>query len=265
VRVPVSLPVRVRADAAGMHHRLPPVLNRPLLAGLDREWHALNRCPDALQRARGWGLGVPFRTLDDVVLATGFRTQPVLGAVCQDRVGDSVLAALLRAARTDVVAARVVLQRLLPGLLSRASRWGTERAGGSTDPFDELLSVAWTVIREFPLDRRPRHLASNLLRDTEAAAFAKVARRTIVIDLTPTNSLDVPVEEEADEDPKRELAAVLAAAGALSESEMELLELLLQGHSQLEVATLLSVSERTVRNHRDAIVHRLRRAALAAA
>ena len=107
--------------------------------------------------------------------------------------------------------------------------------------------------------------APVMLRDTEAAAFAKVARRTIVIELIPTHFLDTPVEPDDTEDPKRELADVLAAAGSLSEKEMELLELLLQGHSQSEVAALLSVSERTVRNHRDAMVHRLRRAALAAA
>jgi len=38
---------------------------------------------------------------------------------------------------------------------------------------------------------------------------------------------------------------------------MELLELLLQGHSQLEVATLLSVSERTVRTHVSNILGKL--------
>lgn len=264
----MSLPVRVRADDPGMQHLLPPVLNHQLLASLDHEWQTLNRRPSVLAHARNWQLDVPFTCLDDLVVATGFRPQPVgtRGAsACQDRVGDAVLAGLLRAARTDAVAARVVLQRMLPGLLSRASRWGTHRAGGSAEPFDELLSVAWTVIREFPLERRPHHLASNLLRDTEAAAFAKVARRTIVIELIPTHFLDTPVEPDDTEDPKRELADVLAAAGSLSEKEMELLELLLQGHSQSEVAALLSVSERTVRNHRDAMVHRLRRAALAAA
>ena len=264
----MSLPVRARADHPGMTHCLPPVLNHQLLAALDHEWRALNRRPSVLEHARNWQLGVAFTSLDDLVLATGFRAQPAASrgsAACQDRVGDAVLAALLRAARTDPVAARVVLQRMLPGLLGRASRWGAHRAGGSTDPFDELLSVAWTVIREFPVERRPHHLASNLLRDTEAAAFAKVARRTIVIDLIPTHHLDTSYDSYDAQDPERELADVLAAAGSLSEGEMQLLELLLQGHSQAEVAALLSVSERTVRNHRDAMVHRLRKAALAAA
>jgi len=253
-----------------MNYCLPPVLNRPLLDRLEREWQALNCRPAVLQRARSWGLGVPFSSLDDVVLATGFRIRPAAvgseqAAQCQDRVGDAVLAVLLRAARTDGVAARVVLQRLLPGLVGRASRWNERRAGGSTDPFDELLSEAWTVIREFPVERRPHHLAANLLRDAEAGAFTRVARRTIVVELTPPNTLDIPVEPSTEEDPQGELAEVLAAAGSLSDDDMALLELLLQGHTQEEVATRLSVSVRTVRNHRDAMVHRLRTAVLAAA
>lgn len=266
----MSPPVRVRADDPGMNHCLPPVLNRPLLARLDREWQALNHRPAVLLRARSWALGVAFSSLDEVVLATGFRTRPAVvgsaqAAECQDRVGDAVLAALLRAARTDDVAARVVLQRLLPGLVSRSGRWGERRKGGSTEPFDELLSVAWTVIREFPVERRPHHLAANLLRDAEAVAFTRTARRAIVMELTPPNTLDLPVEVSNADDPQGELADVLAAAGSLSDDDMALLELLLQGHSQAEVAAKLSMSVRTVRNHRDAMVHRLRTAALAAA
>lgn len=268
----MSPAVRARADDPTMQ-RLPQIINRPLFARLQREWQAITQRPAVLHRASGWGLGVPFHSLDDIVMATGFcvrtgRDQPDVAdaaapAPADHHAANAVLARLLVSARTDDVAARVVLQRLLPGLVGRARRWGAHRAGGSFDAFDELLSAAWMVIREFPVERRPHHLAANLLRDSEARAFGRSVRRLLVHELTEPNRLDLPVEL-APTEPADELAEVVACAGALSEHDLRLLELLVQGLSQAEMAALLSVSERTVRNHRDAMVHRLRSAAMAA-
>ena len=258
--------MRVRADDPGMT-RLPHLINRPLLARLDREWLAIAHRPAVLRRAHAWSLGVPFRCLDDLVAATGATThRSVVRLVATTRPeesgppapsGDEVLARLVAVARRDDVAARVVLQRLLPGIVSRARRWGGHREGGSVDAFDELLSAAWTVIREFPVERHSHHVAARMLREAEYRAFGRARRRLLVHELVEPRLLDVAAEASADE-PLFELLEVIAQADALPEADRRLLVLLAGGSTQAEVAQLFDVSERTVRNHRDAMVHRLR-------
>ena len=249
-----------------MNQRLPLVINRPLLLRLDREWQALNHRPAVLCRAAGWGLGIEFTNLDEVVDATGFRPQAD-ERVCNgglSAAANEVLHRLLAAARTDDVAARVVLQRLLPGVVATARRWGAHRQGGSMDAFDEMLSATWMVIREFPTNRRSRHLAASVLRAGEYRAFQQASRRMMVHELTAPNLLDLPVDTAVTRDVADELAEVVACAGCLTEHELQLIELIARGCSATEMAEQLSISVRTVRNHRDAVVHRLREAVLAA-
>ena len=180
-----------------MNQRFPLVINRPLLARLDREWQALNRRPAVLRRVAGWGLEVEFASLDEVVAAAGFRPHArdrAFDCGPSPAVANEVLRRLLAAARTDDVAARVVLQRLLPGVVAAARRWGGHRQGGSMDAFDEMLSATWMVIREFPPGRRSRHLAASVLRAGEYRAFQQANRRMMVHELTAPNLLDLPVE-----------------------------------------------------------------------
>lgn len=263
-----------------MQPRLPLVINRPLLARLDREWQLLTSRPAVLRRAQGWSLGVPFTSLDELLSATGSTSLQAAARLAAGRsagrcaavamatpngatggapqpTGDEVLARLVVAARRDDVAARVVLQRLLPGLVHRSRRWGGHRDGGSSDAFDELLSAAWMVIREFPVERHSQHLAARMLRDSEYRAFGRARRRLLVHELVAPQTFDVPVEPSVDE-PLLELMEVIALAGTLPEADRRLLLLLARGSSQAELAALFDVSERTVRNHRDAMVHRLR-------
>ncbi len=250
-----------------MNQRLPLVINRSLLARLDREWQALVQRPTVLRRAAGWGLGVEFASLDEVVCAAGYRS--LTGERGCDReppsvAANEVLRRLLSAAGTDDVAARVVLQRLLPGVVAISRRWGGHRQGGSMDAFDEMLSATWMVIREFPAERRSRHLAASVLRAGEYRAFQRANRRLLVHELTAPNLLDLPVETVVTLDVAAELAEVVACASSLTEHELQLIELLARGCSPAEMAEQLSISVRTVRNRRDAVVHRLRDAAMAA-
>lgn len=250
-----------------MNQRLPLVINRSLLARLDREWQALNDRPAVLRRAAGWGLGIQFASLDDVVAATGFRPHDEARGSGQGpsaAAANEVLRRLLVAARTDDVAARVVLQRVLPGVVGTARRWGGHRRGGSVDAFDEMLSATWMVIREFPTDRPSNHLAASVLRAGEYRAFQQASRRMMVHELTAPQLLDLPVETVVTVDVADELAEVVACASSLTEHDLQLIELLVRGCSPTEMAERLSVSVRTVRNHRDAVVHRLREAVLAA-
>ena len=263
-----------------MSNRLPLCINRPLLARLEREWSAITARPAVVRRAQGWGLGVPYSNLDELLVAIGHRElaprrrpQP---AVAQPAAGqpaappadapsaDVVLGRLLLAARGDEVAARVVLQRLLPGLISGSRRWGVYREGGSADAFDELLSAAWMVIREFPVERHTHQLVARMLRESEYRAFGRALRRRLVHELVEPQLLDLVAQEVARAEPLFELVDIIAAAGSLDERDRQLLVLLAQGRSQSDLAQLFDVSERTVRNHRDAMVHRVRSLVLAA-
>jgi DNA-binding CsgD family transcriptional regulator len=253
--------------------------SRSLLVRLAREWSALAERPAVLARAARWELGVPFRSLDDVVIAAGYwsgREARLAAASAEasaqrgdeasavrDPAGDPVLARLLLAARSDDLAARVVLQRLLPGIVARARVWA-RRAPGNAEALDELLAVAWSVIRTYPLERRPTHLAANLLRDAEYHAFIRATRRTAVLEPTPPHLLDLPVEVPDRIDPLAELAELVAAAHrsrALTDRDLRLVRLLVRGTSVAAVAAELEVSVRTITNHRDALVHRLRQTA----
>ncbi|MFZ9627825.1 MAG: hypothetical protein ACO3C1_00575 [Ilumatobacteraceae bacterium] len=150
-----------------------------LMGRLAADWAAMSRRPTVVRRARSWSLGVEFSDLDDLLRHAGFRQQTVGLDDSQDaeRAADDVLGRLVLAARHDELAARVVLQRLLPGLSAAARRWSGDRRGGSTDAFGEIVSAAWVVIRAYPVERRPGRFAAKLLRDAEHQAFVKATRR----------------------------------------------------------------------------------------
>jgi RNA polymerase sigma factor (sigma-70 family) len=239
-----------------------PLPHAALLVRLSREWQALSRRPAVLQRARTWQLGVEFTSLDDIVAAAGWRRVAV-GSVPPTAPGfeaEEVLARLVRAARHDDLAARVVLQRILPGVVAAARRWA-HRPQGGPEALDELLAATWSVIRTFPVERRGAHLAARVLRDAEYHAFVRPHRRLLVVEAVPAERLDRPVEPVDDVSSSAELAELIAAAHTLTERDRQLLALIVEGRSVGEVAKVLQVSVRTVTNHRDAMVSRLRQTA----
>ena len=241
--------VRRRADRSAVNSP------RTLPARLSLEWTWLASQPAAIRRAGDWHLDVPFRTLDDVIVAAGFAG--ARGGVVAPCAND-VLGRLLVTARADDLAARTVLQRVLPGLCNRARRWRRMHQGDWLAAFDDLVSAAWPVIRSFPVERRPAHLAANLLRDTEHLAYRKAARRVWVVETIEPRLLDVP-EDPADPEPLVELVQVVELArGQLADDELRLVQLLLSGRPPASVAGELGVSERTVRNRRAALVTVLR-------
>lgn len=235
---------------------------RSLPTRLFREWAMIARRPDSLRRARAWQLGVPVHSLDDVVVACGLRTladrsepSPSDRGVAEER----VLARLVALARHDDLAARVVLQRLLPGLLAIARRWGRRRGDGvEMVAFDDLVADAWEVIRTFPVERRADQLAARLLRDAEYRAFVRAGRRLMVAEPAPEEHFEALVADTSPS-PLDELADIVAGC-ELSDHDRHLLRLVLRGASTTEMARTLMISERTVRYHRDAMVVRLRAA-----
>ena len=123
------------------------------LAGLDAEWSRLSDSSDARTAVWRWGLTQPalggLANLDDVLAR---RRDPAEAP--------AVLAALAALAPTDLLAARTLLQALVPGLLRLAA------TAGYDDPsaMAEMLSLAWERIRIYP-STRPGSVAGNVLLD----------------------------------------------------------------------------------------------------
>jgi hypothetical protein len=91
------------------------------------------------------------------------------------RAKDALLCALLALAQDEVLAGRVVLQALLPGLKQLAGRALFDAC--ERELFWELmLAHTWSRIRSYPLERRPRSVAANLLFDSLQRTLRELAR-----------------------------------------------------------------------------------------
>lgn len=106
-----------------------------------------------------------------MLTAAGFRGSNV------DPLADAVLAELVKRASVDELAARIVLQRVIPPILSIARRRGRNRSIGYDDALGMALSHAWEIIRTYPIARRPNKIAVNIVRDIEYFAFVRSERR----------------------------------------------------------------------------------------
>lgn len=170
---------------------------------------------------------------------------------------------LVGLARHDELAGRIVVQRVLPGLLAIVRR---RAAGGCEGRLEELLGAVWMSIRTMRLEPRSEHVAASLVYDATYRAFTAPRRRRsaseVVID--PRVLDDNPAAPRVS--PCEELAEVIAAARCegMTDGDAELLRQLLALGSTTAVAAARNVTPRTVRNHRDRITYQLRRATTAA-
>jgi DNA-binding NarL/FixJ family response regulator len=243
-----------------MDHTIPPP--RHLLARLQSEWNRLKVSPDAIATASEWGLVPgPLRSLDDLLRRAGYG---VVGKGTHS--DDTILQGLMRIGRHDPLAARVVLQRLLPGISAVARRYPYSHHDGAA-ALDEAVATAWTVIRMYPVDRRPRYIAANMLREIEYRSFHSHRRRkcefvptlAAVFELSPATTTAMSPAEEL-----RDLLDEARCAG-LDAADVELAERLASGATAEQLAAEKNVTSRTIRNHRAIVVHRLRQVALACA
>jgi hypothetical protein len=166
---------------------------------------------------------------------------------------------LVALARHDDLAARVVLQRMLPGL-SNCARRNSQGFESCLDALDELLSEAWTVIRSFPIERRNRYVIKNLLRDCEYRAFIKARRRKVVHELTDPAQFDLAIEaDDAAGEPLATLVELLgrARAAGMSDVDLAMVTTLLNTSTVKQAAAALRVTDRTIRNRRHAVVRQL--------
>ena len=229
--------------------------HRYLLTRLQREWNVLSSRRSAVVRASAWRLTPrALSSLDELLVLTGLGPGPM------DPSSDDAMRRLVTLARHDDLAARVVLQRMLPGLSSCAKR-NASGFDSQLDALDELLSEAWTVIRSFPIERRDRYVIKNLLRDCEYRAFLKARRRMLIQDVTDPAHLDRAVEpDDSAAEPLITIVELLGTArlAGMCAADVEIVVALLNTSTVKQAAAALRVTDRTVRNRRQSVVHQLR-------
>jgi hypothetical protein len=231
----------------------PDARSRHVFARLQREWERDAASRSLVARARGWELVEgELTSLDDVLIAVG------LGVVRSVDADDRLLR-LVRLAADDNLAARVVLQRVLPNLAAVANRHAPtvrERLLLSED----LAAAAWSGIRTFAPHRRPAAVAQAIAFDARDRVLR--SRRCWTIVQVPTHTLDLPVDTDlAPVEPMLELAVVLSEAirAGLSDDDATFVRLSLTASPE-EMAASLGISQRMVRYRRAAVVARVRAA-----
>jgi len=222
---------------------------------LTREWTRLRTRPEHLDTARSWGLvDHHIDTLDEILEAVGYERD-----LSDD--DERRLRRLVDLAAGDELAARIVIQRILPGLLAVVRR----RRGAAEHVCEELLGAAWIAIRTFNPARSPRSVAAALISDADYAAFRAQGRRR--------SSLECPVDmqlsdhpHEHEPNPCEQLADLLidAAVAGISRDDLELVRQLLAAPTANQLAAVMQITPRTIRNRRDRITSKLRAVALAA-
>lgn len=227
----------------------------PLVKGLLADWDAATRSPRALRRANSWGLpGGPVAHLNDLVVRAGFGGRPD----CDE--ADAYLLELVRLAATDPLAAQIVLHRVLPPVISIARRRGRHHVGGIEGAIGDLVTQAWFVISSYPVERRPRKVAANIVRDIEYFEFVSGhrPRRTKVefVDHdffvsgdmgSPPTGVSTPPE---DDDVNNFLIDL--QAHNVSPLRITIMRLMCDGWQGTDIGRQLGMNERTVRWHKAA-------------
>ena len=163
------------------------------------------------------------------------------------------------------LSARVVLQRLAPGLVAIARRRGGEHTTQRHQLLDDLLANAWIVIRRYPIDGRPTKVAANLLRDIEYQTFVRPARlRRVPTTTYPWSHAQGPDGEDdppdtAEPSTHDRLMAVLVEARrrGMSDDDIRFALSLANGRTTDELAERLGLSGRAVRYRRERLVESL--------
>lgn len=194
--------------------------------------------------------------LDHVLAAIGYEQPP-------SAANDHALRKLLELASDDEFAARVLVQRLVPGLLALVRRRG--RMGSGHHAFEELLGALWISIRTFDVSRRPSCLAAALLSDAAYRAFRAPTRRRSAQE-QPIDTSRIPLADVRRPSATDELLDLLdlAEQSGMADDDIDLIRRLMAARTPADVARSLNVTTRTIRNRRDRVTGRLREVVLAA-
>jgi hypothetical protein len=247
-------------------------MNRPprthlFVDQLSREWEGLRRRPTELTRARGWRAKVSdthlLCALDGVVDLDQIVdvTNPVVSA----EVADAALLQLVELAQHDQLAGRLIIQRLLPGLIARAAPYRNRCDG--IDPAEVVVAAAWIAIRQYDAANRRRFVAASLISDATFQAFRRHLRRRSASEYAAPGELFASrVAPPHSTTAFEQLAEVVRVARqhGVSTTDLQLVRELVQIGSANLVAAHHGVTPRTIRNRRDRAVANIRDAVNAA-
>lgn len=218
-------------------------MNHDPVARLEAEWNTLARHP-LRRRLRGWD------SVDRALrrFATGGEIVGFLHGEGTADDKDDVLYALVSVAPSEPFAARTALQALLPGLKTvsrRLFRRGSPRA----EVWQLLLATAWERIVTYPLTRRPRRIAANLLLDTLHSALTQLTReRPNAVELT---GRALPAQACSPHGDVDALLARAVALGVVSTADAELvLETRIDGRELADAADARDMPYNTVKVRR---------------
>ncbi len=243
------------APEAGM---TPARAGRSLTDRLNAEWTALVSCPamaDELAEAPLAG----HRDLRQLLAACGGDRYADQGAA------DALLARVVAEGLAGrQLAVRVTLQRVLGALVTISFRRTRLTPARRRALFEDLCATAWVVIATYPLERRPRRIASNISRDAEYLTCVRPGRLHDASRRVPLLDEHVPVVglqgslRRHPVDELRDLVLGLHGRDGLADAELALLDALAAGDSTTSIALALGCTDRTVRNLRRRLVVRLR-------
>lgn len=263
---PWDPPCEVRPDLHTVSRSGRPTISGriPVAHALYTEWFAMCTNRRVLRTVNTWGLpGLSIGHLDELLVRSG------LDGSAEDDDADQYLAHIQRRAASDELAARVMLQRLLPAMLKMANKRGPIVDNGTVGAFEIIVSAAWVVIRRYPIDRRPVHVAGNLVRDIEYAAFVRDKRlkssteETVVGDLALDLAAAQHDRDHASVDPvaaEGELEALLSDLSrlGLSSGDLCMLRSVMNDVNSAEIGDALGINARSARNRRASALKRAR-------
>ena len=227
---------------------------------LDADWARLRRCRRALARARRWAVGNPADPLSAIVADIDDLDSILVATQRGSSRDDDILLRLVELARHDELAGRIVVQRLLPGLIARSIRYRSY--ADETDPVEIVVAAAWVALRSFDTERR-RHVAASLISDAVFSAFrAPLRRRSASEQVRSPGGFEYVAAAVTEPSPLEELADVIRAArvAGVPVADLDLLRRLTQVESVTVLARERRVTTRTIRNHRARAVGRIRTA-----
>ena len=138
-----------------------------VLVQLDREWERIADSPAGRRAVRRWAerepLLVGVRSLRQLVELVNVRGRA--------EESDAILLEVLRDAASDDLAARTVLQAMMPAVKSMTARFTPCGAWSSEETAAVVVAAMWERIRRYPVDRRPKKVSANLSLDTRQTVW----------------------------------------------------------------------------------------------
>ena len=133
-----------------------------VLVQLDREWERIADSPAGRRAVRRWAEREPLlagvRSLRQLVELVNVRGRA--------EESDAILLVVLHDAASDDLAARTVLQAMMPAVKNLTAKFSTCGAWSAEETAAVVVAAMWERIRTYPVERRPKKVAANLTLDS---------------------------------------------------------------------------------------------------